>query len=188
MPGQSRCHTPRRQQGDPRWPLRSRQHRPVPASVIPPRMCSPHGVFNRGGQGTFRTVLGTDDGTWTRARGYALHQAALTIPPTAHAVTAWHPRASVAADVRRRRTLRKLQPACPARSFRRSRMQRLALPRGSPAALQWVHARHGPAALSGRGHGFQAAPAGAAGRTGPVWRFVSDATTAPVQQAGTGGR
>jgi len=37
-------------------------------------------VFNRGGRGTFRTVLGVDDGTWNRARGYALHQAALIIP------------------------------------------------------------------------------------------------------------
>jgi len=37
-------------------------------------------VFNRGGRGTFRTVLGVDDGMWNRARGYALHQAALIIP------------------------------------------------------------------------------------------------------------
>jgi aminoglycoside phosphotransferase (APT) family kinase protein len=37
-------------------------------------------VFNRSGRGTFRTVLGVDDGTWNRARGYALHQAALIIP------------------------------------------------------------------------------------------------------------
>ena len=37
-------------------------------------------VFNRAGRGTFRTVLGVDDGTWNRARGYALHQAALIIP------------------------------------------------------------------------------------------------------------
>jgi len=37
-------------------------------------------VFSRGGRATFRTVLGADDGTWNRARGYALHQAALIIP------------------------------------------------------------------------------------------------------------
>ena len=43
------------------------------------------------------------------------------------------------------------------------------------------------AAPSGRGHGFQAAPAQAAGRTGPFWQFASDATTAPVQRAGAGG-
>jgi hypothetical protein len=28
----------------------------------------------------FRRGLGVDDGTWERARGYALHQAALIIP------------------------------------------------------------------------------------------------------------
>ena len=28
----------------------------------------------------FRAVLEVDDGTWHRARGYALHQAALIIP------------------------------------------------------------------------------------------------------------
>ena len=63
----------------------------------------------------------------------------------------WHPGASVAADVRRRRNLRKSQPACPAWSFRRSRIQRLALPRSSPAALQWVHAKHGPVGPFGQG-------------------------------------
>src|SRR5262249_10228692 len=44
------------------------------------------------------------------------------------------------------------------------------------------------AAPSGGGHGFQPAFTQAAGRTGPVWQFVSHATTAPVRQAGTGGR
>ena len=73
------------------------------------------------------------------------------LPLTAHAVTAWHPRASVAADVRRRHTLRKSHPACPAQSFRRSRIQLLALPRSSPAALQWVHAKHGPGGTFGQG-------------------------------------
>ena len=71
----------------------------------------------------------------------------------------WHPGASVAADVRRRRNLRKSQPACPARSFRRSRIQLLALPRSSPAAMQWVHAKHGLGGPVGQGHGFQAASA-----------------------------
>jgi hypothetical protein len=28
----------------------------------------------------FRSVLGVDDGTWTRASGFALHQAAVIIP------------------------------------------------------------------------------------------------------------
>ena len=37
-------------------------------------------VFGRAGRGTFRDALGIDDGTWDRARGYALHQAALIIP------------------------------------------------------------------------------------------------------------
>src|SRR5262249_39092343 len=68
-------------------------------------------------------------------------------------------RASVAADVRRRRTLRKSHPACSAQSFRRSRIQLLALPRSSPAAMQWVYANHGPGGTFGRGHGFQAASA-----------------------------
>src|SRR5215470_5076570 len=47
-------------------------------------------------------------------------------------------RASVAADVRRRQTLRKSHPACPAQSFRRSRIQLLTLLLGAPAlALLW---------------------------------------------------
>jgi aminoglycoside phosphotransferase (APT) family kinase protein len=37
-------------------------------------------VFTRRGRETFRTALGVDDDTWARARGYALHQAALIIP------------------------------------------------------------------------------------------------------------
>ena len=37
-------------------------------------------VFGPAGRGTFRRALGVDDGTWHRARGYALHQAALIIP------------------------------------------------------------------------------------------------------------
>jgi aminoglycoside phosphotransferase (APT) family kinase protein len=37
-------------------------------------------VFGQAGRGTFRGALGVDDGTWERARGYALHQAALIIP------------------------------------------------------------------------------------------------------------
>ncbi len=38
-------------------------------------------VFSRGGRETFRSALGNvDDGTWKRARGFALHQAALIIP------------------------------------------------------------------------------------------------------------
>lgn len=37
-------------------------------------------VFNQEGRSTYRQVLDVDDGTWYRARGYALHQAALIIP------------------------------------------------------------------------------------------------------------
>lgn len=37
-------------------------------------------VFGRDGRDTFRAALAPDDGTWDRARGYALHQAALIIP------------------------------------------------------------------------------------------------------------
>jgi aminoglycoside phosphotransferase (APT) family kinase protein len=37
-------------------------------------------VFNRIGRGVFRRALQVDDGTWDRARGFALHQAALIIP------------------------------------------------------------------------------------------------------------
>jgi hypothetical protein len=37
-------------------------------------------VFGRAGRETFRAALGVADGTWNRARGYALHQAAMIIP------------------------------------------------------------------------------------------------------------
>jgi aminoglycoside phosphotransferase (APT) family kinase protein len=37
-------------------------------------------VFGRVGQETFRGALDADDGTWNRARGFALHQAAMIIP------------------------------------------------------------------------------------------------------------
>jgi len=37
-------------------------------------------VFRTPGRGAFRGALGVDDATWNRARGYALHQAALIIP------------------------------------------------------------------------------------------------------------
>jgi aminoglycoside phosphotransferase (APT) family kinase protein len=37
-------------------------------------------VFGRSGRAAFRGALGVADGTWKRARGYALHQAALIIP------------------------------------------------------------------------------------------------------------
>jgi aminoglycoside phosphotransferase (APT) family kinase protein len=37
-------------------------------------------VFSHTGRGTFRGALNVDDGTWNRARGFALHQAALIIP------------------------------------------------------------------------------------------------------------
>jgi aminoglycoside phosphotransferase (APT) family kinase protein len=37
-------------------------------------------VFGRAGRETYRAVLGVDDGTWNRARGFALHQAVLIIP------------------------------------------------------------------------------------------------------------
>jgi len=37
-------------------------------------------VFGPSGRETFRDVLDVEDGTWNRARGYALHQAAMIIP------------------------------------------------------------------------------------------------------------
>jgi hypothetical protein len=37
-------------------------------------------VFGPTGRGVFRDALEVDDGTWGRARGLALHQAALIIP------------------------------------------------------------------------------------------------------------
>jgi aminoglycoside phosphotransferase (APT) family kinase protein len=37
-------------------------------------------VLSHTGRGTFRGVLDVDDGTWNRARGFALHQAAMIIP------------------------------------------------------------------------------------------------------------
>jgi aminoglycoside phosphotransferase (APT) family kinase protein len=37
-------------------------------------------VFNSAGRQVFRQTLGVDDDTWSRARGYALHQALLIIP------------------------------------------------------------------------------------------------------------
>jgi aminoglycoside phosphotransferase (APT) family kinase protein len=41
-------------------------------------------VFGPTGRDVFRDALDVDDGTWNRARGYALHQAALIIPYYAH--------------------------------------------------------------------------------------------------------
>jgi aminoglycoside phosphotransferase (APT) family kinase protein len=37
-------------------------------------------VFGTVGRATYRAQLEVDDGTWERARGYALHQAAAIIP------------------------------------------------------------------------------------------------------------
>ena len=37
-------------------------------------------VFSKAGREAFRTALDVDDATWDRARGYALHQAALIVP------------------------------------------------------------------------------------------------------------
>jgi aminoglycoside phosphotransferase (APT) family kinase protein len=37
-------------------------------------------IFGRAGRGVFRAALEVDDGTWERARGFALHQAALIVP------------------------------------------------------------------------------------------------------------
>lgn len=37
-------------------------------------------VFDRTGRRVFRSALDVDDGTWNRARGFALHQAAMIIP------------------------------------------------------------------------------------------------------------
>jgi aminoglycoside phosphotransferase (APT) family kinase protein len=37
-------------------------------------------VFGHTGRGVFRGALNVDDGTWDRARGFALHQAAMIIP------------------------------------------------------------------------------------------------------------
>jgi hypothetical protein len=37
-------------------------------------------VFGPTGRALFRSALDVDDGTWNRARGFALHQAAVIIP------------------------------------------------------------------------------------------------------------
>ena len=37
-------------------------------------------VFGAAGRAVYRDALAVDDGTWERARGYALHQAAMIIP------------------------------------------------------------------------------------------------------------
>jgi hypothetical protein len=37
-------------------------------------------VFGHLGREVFRGTLGVDEGTWARARGFALHQAVLIIP------------------------------------------------------------------------------------------------------------
>jgi aminoglycoside phosphotransferase (APT) family kinase protein len=37
-------------------------------------------IFSAAGRGTFRRALDVDDSTWSRARGFALHQAAMAIP------------------------------------------------------------------------------------------------------------
>jgi hypothetical protein len=37
-------------------------------------------VFGATGRSVFRAALDVDDGTWNRARGYALHQASMIIP------------------------------------------------------------------------------------------------------------
>jgi hypothetical protein len=37
-------------------------------------------VFGATGREVFRAALDVDDGTWNRARGYALHQASMIIP------------------------------------------------------------------------------------------------------------
>jgi aminoglycoside phosphotransferase (APT) family kinase protein len=37
-------------------------------------------VFGTPGRAHFRAALGVDGGTWNRARGFALHQAAMIIP------------------------------------------------------------------------------------------------------------
>jgi len=37
-------------------------------------------VFGHAGRATFRGALDVDDGTWNRACGFALHQAAMIIP------------------------------------------------------------------------------------------------------------
>jgi aminoglycoside phosphotransferase (APT) family kinase protein len=37
-------------------------------------------VYSHTGRGSFRGALDVDDATWNRARGFALHQAAMIIP------------------------------------------------------------------------------------------------------------
>ena len=37
-------------------------------------------MFGPAGRPVYRAALEVDDGTWERARGYALHQAAMIIP------------------------------------------------------------------------------------------------------------
>ena len=41
-------------------------------------------VLGPAGRAVFRDVLEIDDGTWERARGYALHQAAMIVPYYTH--------------------------------------------------------------------------------------------------------
>jgi aminoglycoside phosphotransferase (APT) family kinase protein len=40
----------------------------------------PWSVFSKAGREAFRQALDVDEATWSRARGYALHQALLIIP------------------------------------------------------------------------------------------------------------
>ena len=52
----------------------------VPARAILQQMWFPRGPCSPAPAGeTFRSALDIDDGTWNRARGYALHQAAMAI-------------------------------------------------------------------------------------------------------------
>lgn len=108
-------------------------------------------------------------------------------PPIAHAVTAWQPRASLAADVRRGPYESGARPG------------RLS-PFAGPGSNSWPCRAAAPlpcngrmqkmvrAAASGRDTASKQRLLDAGGLTGPSWLLVSDATTAPAQQTGTGGR
>ena len=60
-------------------PRSSTSARWAPA-IRPPTSLPAWSVFGAGGRAAYRAALAVDDGTWERARGYALHQAAMIIP------------------------------------------------------------------------------------------------------------
>jgi aminoglycoside phosphotransferase (APT) family kinase protein len=72
-------------------------------------------VFGQRGRAAFRAALDVDDGTWNRARGYALHQAAMIIPyyrvsNPGFAALAERTVSEVLRSVREERLARRLEP------------------------------------------------------------------------------